>query len=409
MATVLNKVGVTNAKRLINEDKIDYESSWSFDASDSNAILGDPPDWKEYEKWFLGIDTEANDETKEKYKYPYGKDGKVYRRGVIAVKVRASQQGVKEIADAADELLQMIDTKTANKDATKQSVFKVFRAEIKSVDTKNKTVEAVVSTQTTDRMKEVVLASAWKKRLNNYLNHPVLLSSHNYSDLSSQIGVAEEVKIKGDKVIAKFKYFVGEGNPEADWAFKLASKGIAAYSVGFIPYQYTTDGAEIEKLLGSTDKSNMPTLVYKDVELLEISQVLVPANPSALLLSYKSVSDPVVESIYNDSASLLDYRIEETVEEPEEKAVAEEEEVFVTSVVEKSNEPSTVDEGSDMTLKEINELKKTVEDLVLKVDELFKTIEDIRESKQDEELDGFIEELQELEELLESSRNKLQI
>ncbi|HOA84217.1 MAG TPA: hypothetical protein PKV92_09355, partial [Thermodesulfovibrio thiophilus] len=207
--------------------------------------------------------------------------------------------------------------------------------------------------------------------------------------------------------IAKFKYFVGEGNPEADWAFKLASKGIAAYSVGFIPYQYTTDEAEIKKLLGSTDKSDMPNLVYKDVELLEISQVLVPANPSALLLSYKSVSDPVVESIYNDSASLLDYRIEETVEEPEEKAVAEEEEVFVTSVVEKSNEPSTVDEGSDMTLKEINELKKTVEDLVLKVDELFKTIEDIRESKQDEELDGFIEELQELEELLESSRNKL--
>ncbi|HQD37281.1 MAG TPA: hypothetical protein PKV92_09330, partial [Thermodesulfovibrio thiophilus] len=218
MATILNNVGFVHAKQLIKDGKIDYDSSWSFDASDSNAILGDPPNWDEYEKWFLGVDTEANDETKEKYKYPYGKDGKVYRRGVIAVKIRASQQGVIDIRDAADELLQMIDADDTNKDATKQSVFKVFRAEIKSVDTKNKTVEAVVSSQTTDRMKEVVLASAWKKRLSNYLNHPVLLSSHNYSDLSSQIGVAEEVKIKGDKLIAKFKYFVGEGNPEADWA-----------------------------------------------------------------------------------------------------------------------------------------------------------------------------------------------
>jgi len=406
MATILNNVGFVHAKQLIKDGKIDYDSSWSFDASDSNAILGDPPNWDEYEKWFLGVDTEANDETKEKYKYPYGKDGKVYRRGVIAVKIRASQQGVIDIRDAADELLQMIDADDTNKDATKQSVFKVFRAEIKSVDTKNKTVEAVVSSQTTDRMKEVVLASAWKKRLSNYLNHPVLLSSHNYSDLSSQIGVAEEVKIKGDKLIAKFRYFVGEGNPEADWAFKLASKGIAAYSVGFIPYQYTTDEAEIKKLLGSTDKSDMPNLVYKDVELLEISQVLVPANPSALLLSYKSVSDPVVESIYNDSASLLDYKKDEELVEKAEI----EEEVFTTSVskdVEKSDEHSNINEWSEMTTKELKELRETVEDLALKVDELFKAIEDIKE-KDNDELDSFIEELQELEELLESSRNKLE-
>ena len=406
MATILNNVGFVHAKQLIKDGKIDYDSSWSFDASDSNAILGDPPNWDEYEKWFLGVDTEANDETKEKYKYPYGKDGKVYRRGVIAVKIRASQQGVIDIRDAADELLQMIDADDTNKDATKQSVFKVFRAEIKSVDTKNKTVEAVVSSQTTDRMKEVVLASAWKKRLSNYLNHPVLLSSHNYSDLSSQIGVAEEVKIKGDKLIAKFRYFVGEGNPEADWAFKLASKGIAAYSVGFIPYQYTTDEAEIKKLLGSTDKSDMPNLVYKDVELLEISQVLVPANPSALLLSYKGISDPVVESIYADSASLLDYKKDEELVEKAEI----EEEVFTTSVskdVEKSDEHSNINEWSEMTTKELKELRETVEDLALKVDELFKAIEDIKE-KDNDELDSFIEELQELEELLESSRNKLE-
>jgi hypothetical protein len=109
-AIQVNKVGVAHAKSLISAGKIDAESDWSFEAADGNKIL-DSGGFEEYQKWFLAIDTSANEETKERFKFPYGKEGKVFRRGVIAAKQRAAQQGYTAIAEVADELLTMIDEK----------------------------------------------------------------------------------------------------------------------------------------------------------------------------------------------------------------------------------------------------------------------------------------------------------
>jgi hypothetical protein len=106
----VNSVGVSYAKSLISAGKIDAESDWSFDAADGNKIL-DSGGFEEYQKWFLAIDTSANEETKDRFKFPYGKEGKVFRRGVIAAKQRAAQQGYTAVAEAADELLTMIDEK----------------------------------------------------------------------------------------------------------------------------------------------------------------------------------------------------------------------------------------------------------------------------------------------------------
>lgn len=104
----LNKSTVTNAKALIKDGKVDQDAPWSMDADDENKILGDN-DWAEYAKWFLGIDQEATVETKERYKYPVGKDGKVYRSALIAIRQRAGQQKLTDIFDAAGELVDLID------------------------------------------------------------------------------------------------------------------------------------------------------------------------------------------------------------------------------------------------------------------------------------------------------------
>ena len=108
MAIQTNPKGISHAKGLIKAGKVDKTSSWSFDADDGNKILNDGG-WSEYAKWFLAIDTDADEETKERYKFPFGKNGKVYRRGVIAAKQRAAQQGYDSVMKAADELLSMID------------------------------------------------------------------------------------------------------------------------------------------------------------------------------------------------------------------------------------------------------------------------------------------------------------
>lgn len=172
---------------------------------------------------------------------------------------------------------------------------KIFRAKIKSIDKEKFLVSAVVSDDSTDRYKESILASAYEKRLPAYKAHPILLSSHQYDRLTCQIGLAENIYVQDNKLHADFKYFVGEGNDEADWGFKLAEKGIAAFSVGFIPHAF-----QEPPLADSEEAKNWPAGVrrrYTDVELLEVSQVLVPANSNALQNSLKSESDPVVKSI----------------------------------------------------------------------------------------------------------------
>lgn len=148
---------------------------------------------------------------------------------------------------------------------------KVYRAEIKAVDAEKFTVEAIVSANTVDRDGEIVTPRAIGQRIDVYKKHPVLLSSHRYDDLMKQIGMAEEITIGTKNVTVRFKYFVGQGNPEADWAFKLAQNGIAAYSIGFMAHSWE-------------DKSGEEGIwrEYNDVELVEISQVLVPSNREAL-------------------------------------------------------------------------------------------------------------------------------
>ncbi|HET6456947.1 MAG TPA: HK97 family phage prohead protease, partial [Armatimonadota bacterium] len=110
MSITVNSKGLAHAKSLIAAGKIN-EGSWGFSSADGNSLLGDPPDWAAYGKWFLAVDGDADKETKDHYKYPFGKSGEIYRRGVIAIKSRAAQQGETAVADAADSLLQAIDKK----------------------------------------------------------------------------------------------------------------------------------------------------------------------------------------------------------------------------------------------------------------------------------------------------------
>lgn len=174
------------------------------------------------------------------------------------------------------------------KKITPTKLFKVSKALIKSVDANNHTVDALVSTDAVDRDGEIILKTAWANGLKEYMAHPVLLSSHDYYDLRKQIGKALSVQMTEDGLVCKFQYFVGEGNEEADWAFNLASKGIAAYSVGFMGMDWM-DG-EYDKGIGR---------IFTNVNLLEVSQVLIPCNPEALQRTYK---DPVSKELVEMAA-----------------------------------------------------------------------------------------------------------
>jgi len=118
MPVILNRAGYNHALSLIKANKVDKTSDWSISADDENKILGDPPNFNEYKKWHLGHDTEANPETKEAWKYPFGKNGKVYRSALIAIRQRAGQQGATDIFNAAGRLLAAMEGESAHSEET---------------------------------------------------------------------------------------------------------------------------------------------------------------------------------------------------------------------------------------------------------------------------------------------------
>ena len=149
--------------------------------------------------------------------------------------------------------------------------YKLVVPQTKVLDAAAGRVHAVVSTEAMDRDGDIIRASGWM--LDNFLKHPVLISSHNYQ-LRSVIGEWESMAVKGKRLEGVARYYIGEGNDEADWGFNLAGKGRAAYSVGFIPDDTKTKPIDPEKPFRG--------LEFQGQELLEVSQVAIPSNPEAL-------------------------------------------------------------------------------------------------------------------------------
>ena len=88
--TNLNSKGYDNAVSLVKDGKYNIDSDWDFTAADGNELLGDD-NWSEYERWFLAYDSEAEEETKSRYGYPFGKNGEVYRKALIATRLYAGR------------------------------------------------------------------------------------------------------------------------------------------------------------------------------------------------------------------------------------------------------------------------------------------------------------------------------
>jgi HK97 family phage prohead protease len=134
-----------------------------------------------------------------------------------------------------------------------------------------------VSTNKADRHGDIVTPESFKKRLKYYKEHPVLLSSHDYYDLRKQIGEATKLSVTDTGLEATFKYYADLGNPEADWAWVLAQKRIAAFSIGFMNHEF--------EWIKEKDKEGNETITgrkFLDIELLEVSQVLIPANRQSI-------------------------------------------------------------------------------------------------------------------------------
>ena len=109
----VNDAGVAHARELIDAGTVDDTTEWS-EAAPSTAERNEEIDdegREEWSRWYLAVDTDAGEQTKARYRFPYGDFSTVNRAALIHAKQRASQNDHPEIEQAADELLQRLDAK----------------------------------------------------------------------------------------------------------------------------------------------------------------------------------------------------------------------------------------------------------------------------------------------------------
>lgn len=107
----VNDDGVTHARKLIADGKVDASTDWSEAApsTDHENRHIDKEGYDGYGRWHLAIDAEASEDTKGRYRFPYGDFSKINRAALIHAKQRASQNSHHEIEKAADDLLVRVD------------------------------------------------------------------------------------------------------------------------------------------------------------------------------------------------------------------------------------------------------------------------------------------------------------
>jgi hypothetical protein len=115
MAVKLNRKGFEFGKNLVREGKIvrDERDAWSEDqpsAEEENEFIR-VHGFEAYAKWHLGIDEEHPEDTKGRYKFPFGDFKRVHRCAVLSAESRAGQYKHNDIELAAAHLHEMIDGK----------------------------------------------------------------------------------------------------------------------------------------------------------------------------------------------------------------------------------------------------------------------------------------------------------
>lgn len=334
MAREMNSAGSRNAAARIAAGDVS-NGSWSFSAEDGNRMLGSSGnDWAEYSRWHLGRNTDQPADTKAGYSYPIGKGGQVYLAALRAIASRASAEGDSAISDRASALLQsaqksikqmpepadnesmaqfmsrchadntmmadhpdsaerQLACQTLWDDAasdmpsmmednllsTVQRAYSILRA--KGFSDEERVVRGVATTPNPDRMGDIVEPLGIRFR-----NPMPCLWQH---DNTSPIGTVsfDAPTEKGIGFEARLPKVVEPGilKDRVDLAWQSIKYGlVAGASIGFRPMK---DGYE---------RMDGGGLRFKQVEVVEMSLVTVPANQDCTISLVKSLDlSPITE------------------------------------------------------------------------------------------------------------------
>lgn len=123
-------------------------------------------------------------------------------------------------------------------------------------------IEGFANTSSKDRVGDVVLPKAFEKSLPTYLNNPILLANHDWNDVC---GVVKSAEIRDTGLYIKAR--ISDTRPDIK---TLIGEGcLRTFSIGY-------------NMLDADFDESTKTQIVKELELLEISIVSVPANVEAV-------------------------------------------------------------------------------------------------------------------------------
>jgi phage head maturation protease len=147
-------------------------------------------------------------------------------------------------------------------------------------------ISYLVSDETPDRVGDIIKVKGWD--LVQYRKNPVILWAHDGSSVPP-IGRSTNIRRRytpDARLTADVEFAPKEAYEFADTIYQLASRGfIKATSVGFMPLETMDLDKKAREEMGLGRYGQ----VFTRSELMEISIVSVPANPSALELGMKQL------------------------------------------------------------------------------------------------------------------------
>lgn len=177
--------------------------------------------------------------------------------------------------------------------------------EVKILDEARGIVEYVASDQTVDLYREVILANGW--RFTHFAKNSPFIDSHNYSSVAFILGSVLDFEIKNKRLIETVQWAIdAPSNTLAIAGFEMVKAGhLKAVSVGFYPSARLTRWstgkdfdaytAMLGKLgLNGEDGSTVPDVIYTEQEQVELSSVIIGANPNALARIAKAYKAGVI-------------------------------------------------------------------------------------------------------------------
>lgn len=195
-----------------------------------------------------------------------------------------------------------------------KTIRRTIYPEVKVLDEKMGLVEYVASDQTLDHYREVVMANGW--RFTYFQNNAPFVDSHNYSSVDRLLGTVKSYEVKSKRLVETVQWAVDvPENQLAKLGFSMVVAGhLKAVSVGFYPTKrltrwssgkdYEAYQAQVSKL-GYEDGQTQPDVIYTEQEQVELSAVILGANPNALARIAKAYKDGIIDDTGLDYLSDL--------------------------------------------------------------------------------------------------------